>query len=288
MVGFFDLFQPLGDAAGFPFGAPQIGDAGSSFVNDVQTGDIGGAQSWGKPPIPGTAPAAPGRLAAVAPGGIDIAAPTGNGLVRAGTDDLRGAAPGAQGAPVPPLPPSRPAAEPQGPPIPPGLLEGGRREGPPLATPQQAAAGRITPGTPLAVSGPVGAPGGTVGTDPALRSPYAQPGTAVPGAAAGATPLAAGPAANPAGGSGGLLDKLKGLSGNKDFMGALGKLSGAMGGGGGGGGADMGSSGSMGDPTGASRANASKLFESIMQGKGPKPVAGVPELPPGILQLFQG
>ena len=86
----------------------------------------------------------------------------------------------------------------------------------------------------------------------------------------------------------GFMEQMKKLSENKGLMGGLGKLAGAAGGGGGGGGQgpDMSIAGSGGDPTGASRANAAKLFASVLEGHLPQPAGAVPHFPKGLLEGF--
>lgn len=233
MVGFLDLFGPNG---GFPFG-------GSAFANGIQTGDIGGSPSWGKPPVPGVSGAAPEQLAGVVPGGRPVAPP---GLLSGGggDDTLAGG-----------------TGEDQ---IPPNQLQGGATPfSPGGLNPAGRTPSMISPtANPMGFAGmhptpPSGAPGGTMGS-PGTGPAFAQASSMMPNQGPG-TPPTVSPEQ-------GLAAKMKGLADNKAFMGGAGKLAGALKGSPSK--LDMAITPTSGyDPSGASRANAAKMLEALLTAK---------------------
>ena len=201
-----DIFGDLTKMPGFPFGLPQ---SAPSFRNTVQTGDLGGSQSWGKPPVPGVSSPVPMRLAGVQPGGVAVPPPdplVGSG----GTGALAG---GPRGdALKPPLPPVRPPPQASGPPG--AVGDPGLRsvyDTPPVRPPTMAEGG-FGPDVPPQVPPPTMAEGGF---GPELPVPTKIP-TMAEGGYGPDVPVP------------GFMDRMKTMLNDKDFMAGAGGLAASM------------------------------------------------------------
>lgn len=258
-MAFSDFFDP-DMYTGFPFGAP-----GSNMSLEPPAGNIGGASSWGMPPVPGIQDAQPTTLATPMLGANPARFGSGTQVADAG-----GGGGGAVTPPPHPITPTPASARPGGTPAP--IVIGappGAKTPPGMVV--QPGSGGLRPRESAAP------------TPPGKTPPVINPGA--PGASGKPAYDPAAPAPAPAAGGGKTMEeRLAALGKDKDFGAALGKLAGGAG--------QQGPkldlrTGSIGgDPAAASRANASQLMMKLLEGH-PVPQAGpVPEIPPGILQLM--